>query len=162
MRNALTSTIPPWKVLGLRENDKKRILAKLDEMFGYIVELKEMLPEEREYYEDMVKKRACEKTIELAIESLIDAAAILVSSQRFGLPESEDNLIEILVDRKVITPELGKKIREMKGFRNILIHRYGKKDDRLVYEYLTNEPQDFKRFEEEIKRYLKSVGSTVA
>lgn len=61
----------------------------------------------------------------------------------------------------MITPELGDKIREMKGFRNILVHRYGKKDDRKVYEYLTHELRDFEKFEGEIKKYLKSIGSTV-
>lgn len=68
----------------MRKQDKRRALAKLDEMSGYVVELKKMLPGEKEYHEDMVKKRACEKTVELAIESLIDAAAIVVSSQNLA------------------------------------------------------------------------------
>jgi len=64
----------------LRKLDKERILAKLDGISNYVGELKEMLPEEEEYHKDLVKRRACEKTVELAIESLLDAAAILVSS----------------------------------------------------------------------------------
>ncbi|MBA7625278.1 hypothetical protein ES703_32705 [subsurface metagenome] len=66
----------------MRKLDKERILAKLDGISNYVSELGEMLPEEEEYHRDLVKRRACEKTVELAIESLLDTAAILVSSPR--------------------------------------------------------------------------------
>ncbi|MBA7598068.1 hypothetical protein ES703_05077 [subsurface metagenome] len=141
----------------MRKLDKERILAKLDGISNYVGELKEMLPEEEEYHKDLVKRRACEKTVELAIESLLDAAAILVSSERFGLPESEENLIDILVDKRVITRELGGKIKDMKGFRNILVHRYGKKDDKLVYTFLTQNLGDFAEFEKQVKKYLRGA-----
>lgn len=141
----------------MRKLDKERILAKLDGISNYVSELKEMLPEEEEYHRDLVKRRACEKTVELAIESLLDAAAILVSSERFGLPESEENLIDILVDKRVITRELGGSIKDMKGFRNILVHRYGKKDDNLVYTFLTQNLGDFAEFEKQVKKYLRGA-----
>lgn len=141
----------------MRKLDKERILAKLDGISNYVGELKEMLPEEEEYHKDLVKRRACEKTVELAIESLLDTAAILVSSERFGLPESEENLIDILVDKRVITRELGGKIKDMKGFRNILVHRYGKKDDKLVYTFLTQNLGDFAEFEKQVKKYLRGA-----
>jgi len=141
----------------LRKLDRERVLAKLDEMSGYVNELKEMLPEEEKYRRDIVKKRACEKTVELAIESLLDAAAILVSSKRFGLPESEEGIIDILVGKEVITQKLGERVKDMKGFRNILVHRYGKKDDRLVYTFLTQNLGGFAEFEEQVKRYLRGA-----
>lgn len=141
----------------MRKLDKERILAKLDGISNYVGELKEMLPEEEEYHKDLVKRRACEKTVELAIESLLDAAAILVSSERFGLPESEENLIDILVDKRVITRELGGRIKDMKGFRNILVHKYGKKDDKLVYTFLTQNLGDFAESEKQVKKYLRGA-----
>ncbi len=137
--------------------DRKKILAKLDEMSGYVIELKEMLPEAEEYRRDLVKRRACEKTVELAIESLLDAAAILVSAQRLGLPESEESIIDILVDKQVITPELGEKVKDMRGFRNILVHRYGKKNDKLVYAFLTQNLGDFAEFGGQIKKHMRKL-----
>jgi len=38
-----------------------RIFSKLDEMTGYIEELKEMLPDKEEYLQHLIKRRACEK-----------------------------------------------------------------------------------------------------
>ena len=139
------------------EVDKGRILAKLEEMSRYVEELREMLPPQEEYHRDLVRRRACEKTVELAIEALLDAAAVLVSSQRFGLPESEESIVDLLVEKGVITQELGRKVKGMKGFRNILVHRYGRKEDRLVYAFLTQNLGDFAEFEAQVKRYLQKV-----
>lgn len=139
----------------MKEQDTNRILVKLDEMDRYLRELGEILPEEDEYHRDLVKRRACEKTMELAIESLIDVAALIVSSERFGLPSDEESIIDLLVENKVITSDMGEKIKDMKGFRNILVHKYGRLDDRLVYRLLTEDIDDFTRFRDQVNRYLK-------
>ena len=95
--------------------------------------------------------------MELAIEALLDVAAILVPSQRFGLPESEESIVDLLVGKGVITQELGRKVKGMKGFRNILVHRYGRKEDKLVYAFPTQNLGDFAEFEAQVKRYLQRV-----
>jgi len=42
----------------------------------------------------------------------------------------------------------------MKGFCNILVHRYGKIDDELAFEMLKNNLDDFYDFVETIEGYL--------
>lgn len=141
----------------MKKQDKEKVLMKLEEMLMYIGELEEILPDEEEYYNNLVKRRACEKTIELAIEALISTATIIVSSQRFGIPTSEENIIDILVRHDVMTSMLGEKIKDMKGFRNLLIHKYGGVDDRLAHEFLTHNLPDFTEFETQIKKYYKKI-----
>lgn len=85
----------------------------------------------------------------------MDVISILVSSEKLGLPKSETDLIEILVDQKIISSQLGQKIKDMKGFRNIIVHKYGEKDNRLAYKYMTNELEDFEKFKKEIENYLQ-------
>ncbi len=70
----------------LEKSDRVRILSKLDEMIKYVDELHSMLPEQEDYQQDLIKRRACEKTVEVAIESLIDVSAMIVSAQQFGYP----------------------------------------------------------------------------
>ena len=43
----------------------------------------------------------------------------------------------------------------MKGFRNILIHRYVDADNELVYHNLKDHIDDFYDFEEKVKAYFK-------
>lgn len=125
----------------------------------YIGELMEMLPDEEEYTSNLVKRRACEKTVELAIESLISTAAIIASTQRFGIPTSEENIIDLLERHGVITSTLSEKLKDMKGFRNLLIHKYGQVNDTLAYEFLTRNLTDFTEFERQIKKYLQKMSS---
>lgn len=123
---------------------------------GYVEELKEMLPEDEEdYLQDLVSRRACEKTIEVAIDSLIDASAMVVSAEKFGLPASEEGIFDILVRRKVISRDLGEILKDLKGFRNILIHRYAHVADDIVYYNLSKYLDDFYLFKSIIESYLE-------
>jgi len=132
-----------------------RIFSKLDEMIGYIKELKEMLPDKEEYLQHLIKRRACEKTIEVAIESLIDVSAMIVSAEKFGLPASEEGIFDILAGKMVISRKFGEKLKNLKGFRNVLIHRYPHIADDMVYYYLTNYLDDFYMFKSTIESYLE-------
>jgi uncharacterized protein YutE (UPF0331/DUF86 family) len=133
-----------------------RIFSKLDEMIGYVEELKEMLPkDEEDYLQDLVSRRACEKTIEVAIDSLIDASAMVVSAEKFGLPASEEGIFDILVRRKVISRDLGEILKDLKGFRNILIHRYAHVADDIIYYNLSKYLDDFYLFKSIIESYLE-------
>ena len=140
----------------MNEEDKARIELKLEEMMNYIYELQEMMPSDEEYYTNLVRRRACEKTIEIAIDSLIDIASMIVASERFGLPIDEGNIIDLIAEHNVIDKELGEKIKDMKGFRNILVHRYGHVDDEIVYRILLTGLSDFYDFEKQVDRYLKT------
>ena len=58
----------------MEKSDSVRILSKLNEMIKYVEELQSMLPDQEEYQNDLIKRRACEKTVEVAIDSLIDVS----------------------------------------------------------------------------------------
>ncbi len=138
----------------LEKLDRSRILSKLDEMIQYVKELRDMLPEEEEYQHNLIKRRASEKTIEVAIESLIDVSAMIVSSQKLGLPANEENIFDILIENGILSKKLGEIMKDMKGFRNILIHRYAHIDDVIVHHNLNNFLDDFYEFKDAIESYM--------
>ena len=138
------------------KSDRRRIFIKLDEMIKYVEELNEILPGNEEYSKDLIKRRACEKTIEIAIESLIDVSAMIISSEKFGLPSSEEGIFDILVDRNILSKEISEKLKDMKGFRNVLIHRYAHIDDEIVYHNLSNYLDDFYMFKKAIELFLEN------
>ena len=141
--------------MGLLE-PKKKLLIKLAEMNRYLEELEEMFPDEDAYLDNLALRRACEKTIELAIESVLDIVALIVVEEKLGFPEGEDSLIKLLKDKKIITEKLAAILMEMKGFRNILVHRYGNINNELVYTFLSEELNDFNEFEKQIRNWLKA------
>ena len=139
----------------MEEKDRMRIFSKLDEMMGYVGELQGMLPERDEYLQDLISRRACEKTIEVAIESLVDVSAMIVSAEKFGLPTSEEGIFDILVLNKTIPKECGEKLKDLKGFRNVLVHRYAHVADDIVHYNLINHLDDFYEFKSVIESYLE-------
>ena len=143
----------------LEKLDRSRILSKLDEMIQYVKELRDMLPEEEEYQHNLIKRRASEKTIEVAIESLIDVSAMIVSSQKLGLPANEENIFDILIENGILSKKLGEILKDMKGFRNILIHRYAHIDDVIVHHNLNNFLDDFYEFKDAIESYMSKQKS---
>lgn len=134
---------------------RERVLVKLDKMNQFMSELEELLPEEEEYLQSIALRRACEKTIELAIEEVIGIISMIVSQKKLGLPQSEDDLIDTAIKKRVLSLKLVERIRQMKGFRNILVHRYGDLDDQRAYIFLTENRTDFALFEAEIKKFLR-------
>jgi uncharacterized protein YutE (UPF0331/DUF86 family) len=139
----------------MEEKDRMRIFSKLDEMMGYVGELQGMLPERDEYLQDLISRRACEKTIEVAIESLVDVSAMIVSAEKLGLPTSEEGIFDILVLNKTIPKECGEKLKDLKGFRNVLVHRYAHVADDIVHYNLINHLDDFYEFKSVIESYLE-------
>lgn len=139
--------------------DRERVLAKLDELDSYIHELREIAPESYEEYKASIeKRRACERLLHISIECVIDVCNVLVASMRLGLPAGEEDLFRKLEDAEVISPELANILRRMRAFRNILVHRYGTVDDRLVYDVMENRLGDFEKFKGEILARVNAQG----
>lgn len=135
--------------------DRERILAKLDDLDGYLEELRQVVPETyARYTESVEKRRACERLLQMSIECVIDVCALFVSGLRLGLPAEEDDLIEKLEQAGLISSGMAKMLKTMKGFRNILVHEYGRIDNAIVFTMATRRLQDFGSFKNEILQAL--------
>jgi uncharacterized protein YutE (UPF0331/DUF86 family) len=134
--------------------DCERILAKIDELEGYLRELHEIAPDNFEAYKKIEKRRACERLLQVSIECVIDICSLIVSGLRLGLPSEEDDLFDKLEEAGVISSLMKETIKGIKGFRNILVYEYGRVDDRIVFEAVQNRLDDFEAFKQEI---LKSI-----
>lgn len=151
LSTSTTGTLGRWNLL-----DRERILAKIDELDGYLRELNQIKPTKFEEYQKIEKKRSCERLLQLCIESVIDTCALLVVGLRLGLPAEEDDLFEKLEQGGIITSSRKETLRSMKAFRNILVHEYGHVDDRIVYEVLQNKLDDFEGFKQEILQAIRN------
>ena len=137
--------------------DKNRILSKLDEMDSYLSELESIMPKSYdEYVGSIEKKRACERVLHILIECVIDVCALIVKGLRLGLPAEEEDLFEKLEREKIISREMKEKLKLMRVFRNILVHRYAGVNDELVFESLGS-INDFKEFRKEVGSFLRKI-----
>jgi uncharacterized protein YutE (UPF0331/DUF86 family) len=136
--------------------DKERILSKIDDMNSYLNELRQIVPESFSDYLRIEKKRSCERLLQLCIECSIDICKLFVSGLKLGLPYEENDLFDKMQKRKLLSKEMVSLLKEMRAFRNILIHEYAHVDDELAYEKAKTRLEDFEAFKNEIVTLLKN------
>lgn len=137
--------------------EKSRINDKILEIKGYIQELNEILPENFEkYISNFEKKAACERYFEKIIEAVVDLTFLVIQSRKLKTPEDEESSFMLLSNERIISENLAKKLKDAKGMRNILAHEYGKIDDSLVFEALTEQlEKDINEFIDIIKKEIR-------
>jgi uncharacterized protein YutE (UPF0331/DUF86 family) len=130
--------------------DKERILTKIDELDNYIEELKQIAPKSFKEYQRIEKKRSCERLLQLAVECVIDICKLFVTGLRLGLPSEENDLFDKMEKKKIVSKAMTSTLKEMRGFRNILVHEYAIVKDEIVFGALKTKLKDFGKFRKEI------------
>ena len=135
---------------------KDIIKTKLKEIEESIKIVEENLPDK---FEKFVKlgliKDGIYKRMEFAIENVFDICAIINSDLELGIPSNDEDIVDNLVMNEIIDKRMKEKLKAMKGFRNILVHRYGKIDDRIAFNILKENIKDFWLFIEKIEDFLR-------
>ncbi len=102
------------------------IRIKLQEMSESLAMVGEHLPDSVDSFEQLgIVKDGIYKRIEYAIENVFDICAILNADLHLGIPRADEDILENLIRHGVLTPEMRQNLKAMKGFRNIIVHRYG-------------------------------------
>ena len=131
--------------------DTQRLMLKIRELENYTEEIHELIPESKEEYLKSLKtRRAIERQLQIMIECVIDIAILLIKALKLTVPTDEASIFEILKPHLSIP----KKLNEMKGFRNILVHRYGEINNERVYRYVKEDLDDFHIFLEDAKKII--------
>jgi len=130
-----------------------KILTKLEQLTYYYEKFSVFLPPSLEHYQKSLKDQmAIERLFQVSIECMMDISFSLVKLLNLGVPSDEDNVFDLL-DSKF---ENGEKYKEMKGFRNVLVHQYAKINNDLVYKYATEKISDIQDFIAEVKKILQN------
>ena len=79
------------------------------------------------------------------IQIIIDVSCSFVAEKNLGIPKNYSECIELIISNNYLDKELGKRIIQMVGLRNLLVHEYGIVDVKRLYEYLDhlNDIRDF-------------------
>jgi len=137
--------------------DRERIVAKLDDLDGYLRELGEVAPLSIDEYRRTEKRRSCERLLQIAIECVIDVCNLFVAGLRLGLPAEENDIFEKLERAGVVSAATVDVLKRMKGCRNILVHEYARVGDEIIFEAVTAKLGDFEAFRREV---LQALGTT--
>lgn len=136
---------------------KALIRTKMKEIEGSVRLVEEHLPDTFEEFSSMgLVKDGMYKRIEFAVENVFDICAIINADLELGIPSDEEDIVENLVKGAILSEEMRVKLKAMKGFRNILVHRYGEIDDKLAFNLLKEQSRDFYVFLKRIEVFLEN------
>jgi uncharacterized protein YutE (UPF0331/DUF86 family) len=86
----------------------------------------------------------------MAVQNCIDIAAHIISEEGFGVPGSTTEMFYTLEENGYLDDELSRKMIKAVGFRNLIVHEYGKIELEQVYEIAQNDIND-------LNEYLKAI-----
>jgi uncharacterized protein YutE (UPF0331/DUF86 family) len=133
--------------------DLELVAKKLAEIETFVAELRSLGRPEL-VVSDLRERRFIEHTLQLAIRAALDAASHIVSGERWGEPESYAALFSLLATHAVLPVDLAPRLRQMAGFRNLLVHGYARIDPHVVARVATSDVQDLLDFVEAVRLAL--------
>ena len=95
---------------------------------------------------DVRERRFVEHTLQMAIQAALDVASHVVSDRRLGEPRTNRELFDLLHRDGWFDAELTATLRNMAGFRNVLVHGYDDVDLRVVHNVLGTHLGDLTAF----------------
>ena len=137
-----------------------KLVLRIQKLLGYVKYLEKYRGVTAEELEADVEKRSIvERQLELACESCLDIARLVVTDQRLPIPEKTSGYILALGKGGIIDLKFAEEFAGMANFRNILVHMYLEIDYRRVVDNLNNHLGDFERFAREIAKYYEVNGT---
>lgn len=110
-----------------------------------------------EFLSDEVLISGAKYQLIVAIEAAQGICNHLAARVAKEAPVSYADCFYILGKNGVISEETARKMASAAKFRNLLVHQYGKIDDRKVFEILRNDTGSLLRYVEEIRSFLRTV-----
>ena len=136
--------------------DKALLSRKMSRLRGYLTEMRQADDISWEKYETDVRAKAfVERYLHLAVEEVIDIANHLISFHKWREPEGYRDVFIILNENKVIPQKDLTNFQNMASFRNMLVHRYEKIDDEMVFGFFKKRLDDFDLYMTQIKNWVK-------
>ncbi len=103
---------------------------------------------------DVREARFVEHTLQIAIQAALDTASHIVSDDRLGEPSTNRELFDLLARAGWIPPGLADALRDMAGFRNVLVHGYDTVDLAIVRDVVERRLDDLLAFAEAVRLRL--------
>lgn len=127
--------------------DKISIKEKLDKLTNAIKLLEQYRILSREdFLTDFTVNSAAQYNLILGIEVVVDIGNHILSEKYQARSKEYKEVIENLGEYEIAPKDFAKENADMAKFRNLIVHRYGDVDMKLVYEYLQKAPEIFRAF----------------
>jgi uncharacterized protein YutE (UPF0331/DUF86 family) len=107
------------------------------------------------FLKDIDRQESILFNIQMAVQNCIDIAAHIISEEGLGVPGSTTEMFYLLEKQGYLNQDLTGSMVKAVGFRNLIVHEYGKIELEQVYEIAKNNIIDLNNY---LKAIIKKLG----
>lgn len=130
--------------------------SKITKNLAHLNELLSIFEGESNWTDSAVKKLALQRIGHNVMESMMDVGNVMIDGFIMRDPGSYDDIIDILVDEKVITPEMDAPLKAVVGLRKMIVRDFLQVDDEEIVRVLTESLPMLKQFAPKVEAYLEN------
>ncbi|MFJ8529490.1 DUF86 domain-containing protein [Bacillus sp. NPDC094106] len=135
---------------------------KIEQMLTCLEQVVDTFQEKKQYETDF-EYYALERMSHLIIDCILDVGNAMIDGFIMRDPGSYEDIIDILMDEKVISEEEGKGIKEVILLRKMLMQDYIQMNHEELYETIQKQIAVVEKYPANIRRYLeKELGPVSA
>lgn len=127
---------------------------KITKNLQYLNGLLEILESEDSWLENDIKKLAIERIGHNVMESMMDVGNLMIDGFIMRDPGSYEDIIDILIDEKVVSTEMEAPLKAVVGLRKMLVREFTEVDVQEVVNVLTTTLPALKQFSPAVNSYL--------
>jgi len=127
---------------------------KITKNLQYLDELLAILESEDSWLENDIKKLAIERIGHNVMESMMDVGNLMIDGFIMRDPGSYEDIIDILIDEKVVSTEMEAPLKAVVGLRKMLVREFTDVDVQEVVNVLTATLPALKQFSPAVNSYL--------
>lgn len=105
-------------------------------------------------WENEMERAALERFTHTMIEAVLDAGNSMIDGFIMRDPGSYEDIIDILTDEKVVTSEMGSRLKKLIECRKMLVQQYINVDHQRLEETFRTELEQLKLFSQKVREYL--------
>ncbi len=137
--------------------DLKRIEAKLQFIEDNLALIRQLAGySEVEFVADVRNVYTSIHALQISIEALLDIFSHIVARLHLGAPSNDREMLELLLQKGLISDAHTQRYFQMSKFRNKIVHGYMDVDPGQVYAMLQRDLDDFQLFFGDIKRIIEN------
>ena len=130
--------------------DRNKITKNLQYLDGLLA----IIETEDNWLQNDIKKLAIERIGHNIMESMMDVGNLMIDGFIMRDPGSYEDIIDILIDEKVVSTEMEASLKAVVGLRKMLVREFIEVDNQEVIDVLTANLPALKQFSPAVNSYL--------
>jgi uncharacterized protein YutE (UPF0331/DUF86 family) len=126
---------------------------KIEETLVYLEKLIKLFSEQEEWTTP-VQKAALERIAQMMLEAVLDVGNAMIDGFIMRDPGSYEDIIDILMDEKVVTEETGSVLKRLVSYRKMLVQMYTRVNHLELQTVFAENIQCFTVFTSMVREYL--------